>query len=85
MPAGSQIAESLVARFPELRGRIRMEGHSPRQASFDDEPLDIMDAYLVKTVLGVSQLRSAETTIIDTVQQMLDLQRRKTWKSIIQS
>jgi hypothetical protein len=36
------------------------------------------------TILDIQQLRSAETTLTDTVRQILDLQKRKAWKSITQ-
>ncbi|KAF2823079.1 NAD(P)-binding protein [Ophiobolus disseminans] len=85
MPLGSEIAEYLVARYPELRSRIRADGHPQRRSQFDDSALDALDAYLVTTVLGLSQLRTAEATINDTVRQILDLQQRKAWKSIIHS
>jgi hypothetical protein len=85
MPSGSEIAQFLVAQFPELRGRIRMDGSPPRQTQCDEPPLDFLDTYLMATVLGITQLRSAEVTLTDTVQQMLDLQQRKAWRSITQT
>jgi hypothetical protein len=85
MPSGSEIAEYLVAKFPELRGRIRTDGVLPRQRQLEDPSLGFLDTYLMTTILGISQLRSADVTLTDTVRQILDLQQRKAWKSIIQS
>ena len=85
MPQGSEIAEYLMTQFPELRNRIRMNGHSQQPPHFDDPAPDVLDTYLVTTILGLSQLQSVEATINDTVRQILDLQQRKAWKSIIHS
>lgn len=85
MPSGSEIAQFLVAQFPELQGRIRMDGSPPHQTQCDEPPLDFLDTYLMATVLGITQLRSAEVTLTDTVRQMLDLQQRKAWRSITQT
>jgi hypothetical protein len=37
------------------------------------------------TILGISQLRTADVTLADTVRQMLDLQQRKAWRSVTQN
>jgi hypothetical protein len=84
MPSGLEIAQYLVARFPELNGRIRMDGSPPRPRRTEDPSLDFLDQYLMTTILDIQQLRSAETTLTDTVRQILDLQKRKAWKSITQ-
>jgi nucleoside-diphosphate-sugar epimerase len=85
MPPEFEIAQFLIARFPELRGRIRMDDSPPRQFQREDPQLDFLDTYLITTILGIAQLRSSEATLTDTVRQMLDLQQRKAWKSITQS
>jgi hypothetical protein len=84
MPSGLEIAQYLVARFPELNSRIRMDGSPPRPRQTEDPSLDFLDRYLMTTILDIQQLRSAETTLTDTVRQILDLQKRKAWKSITQ-
>jgi hypothetical protein len=85
MPSGSEIAQFLVTRFPELRGRVSIGGSPPRQPQREHPPLDFLESYLLTTILGITQLRSAEITLTDTVRQMLDLQQRKAWRSITQN
>lgn len=85
MPSGSEIADYLVIRYPELRNRIRVARPSQLPPNLDRTPFDALDTYLITSVLGLPQLRDAEATINDTVRQILDLQQRKAWKSIIQS
>jgi hypothetical protein len=85
MPSGPEIAEIIVASFPELRGRVIIDGSPPRHEQCDDPPPDFLDTYLMATVLGITNLRSPEVTLTDTVRQMLDLQQRKAWKSITQN
>lgn len=85
MPPGYEISEYLVRRFPELRNRVRMDNHRRQHSQHNDASYDFLDSYLVSTVLGISELRTAEVTISDTVRQILDLQQRKAWKSIIHS
>ncbi|KAL5120759.1 hypothetical protein ACEQ8H_001239 [Pleosporales sp. CAS-2024a] len=86
MPSGSEIARLIVASFPELQGRVKLKRCPPRRSHNEDPPppLDFLETYLLSTVLGITKLRSAEATITDTVRQMLDLQRRKAWRSITQ-
>jgi hypothetical protein len=85
MLSGLDIAQFLVARFPELKGHIRMDGSPPRPHQPEDPSLDFLDQYLMTTILDIAELRSAEITLTDTVRQILDLQHRKAWRSIIQS
>jgi len=85
MPPGAEISEYLVSRFPELRNRIRMDGYRRQPSQYIEPAYDFLDGYLVSTVLGITELHSAEATITDIVRQILDLQQRKTWKSIIHS
>jgi hypothetical protein len=85
MPLASEIAQYLTAQFPDLQGRVRMDEHPLRQRQGSDPQLDFLDTYLMTTILDITQLRSVEVTLADTVRQMLDLQRRKTWRSITQS
>ncbi|KAH8712235.1 hypothetical protein GQ44DRAFT_625341 [Phaeosphaeriaceae sp. PMI808] len=85
MPSGSHIAEELIAQFPELQGRIRMDVSPPRQRQVDSSSPDYLDSFLMTTVLGIPQLHSAEVTLVDTTRQILDLQQRKAWKRITQS
>jgi len=83
MPTESQMAHLLISRFPELRGRIRMDDSPPRRPQREPTP-DFLDTYLISAILGIAQLRSAEITITETVRQMLDLQQRKAWRSVTQ-
>jgi hypothetical protein len=85
MPSGAAIAQYLTARFPELESRVSMDEPPSRQRQSSDPPLDFLNTYLMTTILNITQLRSAEITLDDTVRQMLDLQQRKTWRSITQS
>jgi hypothetical protein len=85
MPSGFEIAQYLTARFPELHSRVRMNGSPSRQRRGSDPPPDFLDNYLMATILNITQLRSAEITLDDTVRQMLDLQHRKAWRSVTQS
>jgi hypothetical protein len=62
-----------------------MDDSRPQQSQREDPPLDFLDTYLITTILGITQLRSSEVTLTDTVRQMLDLQHRKAWKSVTQS
>ncbi|KAF1945602.1 NAD(P)-binding protein [Clathrospora elynae] len=85
MPSSSDIAEFLVANFPELRGRVSMNG-SPQDSTVPElSSLEPLDTSLAGAILGITRYRSAEETIIDTARQILDLQQRKEWKRIIQS
>ncbi|KAH7378321.1 hypothetical protein BKA66DRAFT_442980 [Pyrenochaeta sp. MPI-SDFR-AT-0127] len=85
MPSGSEIAEFLVACFPEMKGRIRTDGSPPRRNHPENLSLDLVNTHMAATILGLSEYRSAEATLVDTAGQILDLQRRKEWKRIIQS
>lgn len=85
MPSTSEIAEILVASYPELRGRIRMDGSPPLQYDPENPSLDLMSIHMATVILGMSEYHSAEATIADTARQILDLQRRKEWRRIIQS
>jgi hypothetical protein len=62
-----------------------MEEPPSRRRQSSDPPLDFLDTYLMSTILNITQLRSAEITLDDTVRQMLDLQQRKAWRSVTQS
>ncbi|KAF2640080.1 NAD(P)-binding protein [Massarina eburnea CBS 473.64] len=85
MPSGALIADFLIHRFPELRGRVRPEGSPPRRTQRGDAPLDFVDTHLAATVLGLTQYRRVEDTLSDLAQQILELHRRKEWKRVIQS
>jgi hypothetical protein len=85
MPSGAEIAQYLTSRFPELQSRLSMEEPPSRRRRASDPPLDFLDTYLMTTILNITQLRSAEITLDDTVRQMLDLQQRKAWRSVTQS
>ncbi len=85
MPSSSEIAEVLVSYFPELRNRIRMDGSPPYQPNEDDPSLGFFNTQMAASVLGIPEFRSAETTLVDTVRQILELQHRKEWRSIIHS
>ncbi|KAH7410040.1 hypothetical protein DE146DRAFT_334599 [Phaeosphaeria sp. MPI-PUGE-AT-0046c] len=85
MPSVSEIAEIIVAKFPELQSRVGIDGSPHRHEQCNDMPPDFLDTYLMATILGVTNLRSAEVTVTDTVRQMLDLQQRKAWRSITQN
>ena len=84
MLSGSEIAEFLISCFPELRGRIRTGGSPPRQSNPEDS-VDFFNTHMAATILGISECRSAENTLADTARQILDLQHRKEWRSVIQS
>lgn len=83
MPTKSQLAQLLISRFPELRGRIRIDDSPPRRPQREPTP-EFLDTYLISAILGIAQLRSAEITIPETLRQMLDLQQRKAWRSVTQ-
>ncbi|OAL51797.1 NAD(P)-binding protein [Pyrenochaeta sp. DS3sAY3a] len=85
MPSGSEIAKLLVASFPGLQGRVRMDGSPPVPPLEEDPSLDMTDTYLATTILGFLQYYSAEQTLTDTARQIVDLQQRKDWRRIIQS
>lgn len=81
----SEITNYLAARFPELRSSMRQSKSPPANRPSQEPPPGFLDTYLVGTVLGMSHYLSVEQTLADTAQQIVDLQRRKTWKSITQS
>jgi hypothetical protein len=85
MPSRSEIGQYVTAQFPELQGRVKMDESPPRPRQCHDPQLDFLDTYLMTTILDITELRSAEVTLVDTVRQMLDLQRRKAWRSVTQS
>ncbi|KAF2676544.1 NAD(P)-binding protein [Lentithecium fluviatile CBS 122367] len=85
MPSGTVIADFLISRFPELGSRVRSYGSPPRRPPSGGSPLDVVDTHLAATVLGLVQYRRVEDTLTDLAQQILELHRRKEWRSVIQS
>ncbi|KAF2001307.1 NAD(P)-binding protein [Amniculicola lignicola CBS 123094] len=83
MPSGSVIAEFLASRFPELASRVTATNSPPRPQSTD--PPDIMETHLNSSILGLTRYRPLEETLRDVAQQIIELQRRKDWRSVIQS
>jgi hypothetical protein len=84
MPSGAVIADFLVTRFPELGSRVRSYGSPPRRPP-SAQTLDIADTQLAATILGLVRYRRVEDTLTDLAQQILELHRRKEWRSVIQS
>lgn len=84
MPAGSSIADFLVACFPQLRDRVRRDSIH-EQALSEHLYHSVLDTSLARDILGIQQYRSVEITLTDTACQILDLQRRKEWLTIVQS
>lgn len=83
MPSGATIAQVLVSRFPELAGRVGSDGSPPRRMASGS--IGVADAQAAGTVLGLVQYRRVEDTLADVAQQIVELQRRKNWRTIIQS
>jgi hypothetical protein len=85
MPHGSVIADFLVGRFPELGGRVRSNHSPPRRPPSGDSPVEFVDTRLAASILGLTRYRPVEETLSDTAGQLLELHKRKEWKSVIQS
>ena len=85
MASGAAIADFLITRFPELGNRVRSDGSPPRRTPSGEDPLEFVDTHLATTILGMAQYRRVEDTLTDVAQQILELHRRKAWKSVIQS
>lgn len=85
MPSREVIGEFLVARFPELASRIQSEGSSPSRIIMGSFPLDTIDTAAAGSILGLVKYRSYEDTLTDLASQILDLQRRREWRRIVQS
>jgi nucleoside-diphosphate-sugar epimerase len=83
MPSKLQMAQLLIKRFPELRGCVRIDDSPPQRPQREPTP-DFLDTYLISAILGLTELRSAEITLTETVRQMVDLQQRKAWRSVTQ-
>ena len=83
MPSNSRIAECLGAQIQELSSRL-VYSKSPEDSPSCDA-LDALDTSATAAVLGMSTYRPIEQTLTDTARQILDLQRRKAWRRIIQS
>lgn len=84
MPSGAVIADFLRNRFSELGNRVRSDGSPPRRPP-SGEPLGHADTHLASSILGMVQYRRVEDTLTDLAQQILELHRRKEWKTVIQS
>jgi hypothetical protein len=82
MPTGDTIAQVLVSRFPELVGRVRSDGSPPRRPSSTAVLSDTQNA---GPILGLVQYRRVEETLTDVAQQIVELQRRQNWRSVVQS
>ncbi|KAJ4303351.1 hypothetical protein N0V90_002244 [Kalmusia sp. IMI 367209] len=85
MPSGAAIAQLLVSRFPELAGRVHSDGSPPRRTTPGHPPVGLSDTNLASTILGLVQYRRVEDTLTDVAQQIVELQRRRSWRQIIQS
>jgi hypothetical protein len=85
MPSGSVVADFLVGQFPELGGRVRAVGSPPRRGPTRDSSLEFPDTRPAATILGLVQYRMVEETLTDVARQILELQRQKDWKRVIQS
>ena len=85
MPPGIAIAQLLVSRFPELTGRVGSDRSPPRRTSSSYPSVGLSDTQFAGTILGLLQYRRVEDTLTDVAQQIVELQRRKNWRSIIQS
>lgn len=85
MPSGAAVADFLISRFPELGSRVRSDGSPPRRAAAGDPPLDFIDTHLASSILGLVRYRMVEDTLKDVAQQILELHRKKEWKTVIQS
>lgn len=83
MPTSTSIATFLIDRFPELRGRVRTSTSPPQQSCLEEHSIDIVGTSLDGAMLGLQHYRPVEETIADTAEQILDLQRRKEWRSVI--
>jgi hypothetical protein len=82
MPTGDTIAQVLVSRFPELAGRVRSDGSPPRRQSLTTL---LSDTQTAGPILGLVQYRRVEDTLTDVAQQIVELQRRQNWRSVVQS
>lgn len=85
MPSSAVIAQIIVGRFPELAGRVHAVTSPPHRASLSHPPAGLSDTSLTGAILGIIQYRRVEDTLADVVQQIVELQRRKNWRQIIQS
>lgn len=81
----ADIETVLVDRFPELRNVVRIGSTMPQLSPYDNTSLESAHTQLAGRLSGLAQFRSVQETLIDTTLQILDLQRRKKWKNIIES
>ncbi|KAF2201286.1 NAD(P)-binding protein [Delitschia confertaspora ATCC 74209] len=85
VPPRGVITEFFLNRFPELGSRIHT-GHSPpTRALSGNTPLDLVDTTPTEAVLGVVKYRPFEETLTDLARQILELNRRREWRRVIQS
>ncbi|KAF2195554.1 NAD(P)-binding protein [Zopfia rhizophila CBS 207.26] len=85
MPRGPVIAEFLRNRFPEFGSRIQPDTSPPRRTPAEEQPLELVDTTPAATILGLVRYRPIEETLTDLARQILELHRRKEWRSVIQS
>ncbi|KAF2445804.1 hypothetical protein P171DRAFT_273505 [Karstenula rhodostoma CBS 690.94] len=85
MPTGDTIAQLLVSRFPELAGRVRSDGSTPRRPSSNYPSVVLSDTQIAGPILGLVQYRRVEDTLIDVARQIVELQRRQNWRAVVQS
>lgn len=84
MPPGRTIAEFLISRLPELTGRVNSDG-SPTRRPLSGHSVGLSNTQYVGSILGLVNYRRLEDTLTEVAQQILELQRRRSWRSIIQS
>lgn len=85
MASSTVIADFLISRFPELGNRVRADASPLRQIPSGNPPLEVIDTYLTTSILRLVRYRPVEETLTDLATQIMDLHRRKEWKSVIQS
>ncbi|KAF2108736.1 hypothetical protein BDV96DRAFT_504088 [Lophiotrema nucula] len=85
MPSGSAVGDFLIGRFPEFGSRIRSNPSPPHRSPSGEIPLDFIDTRLATSILRLGAYRSVEETLTDLAGQILELQRRKDWKTVTQS
>jgi nucleoside-diphosphate-sugar epimerase len=85
MPSRQVIRDFLVTRFPEIGSQIQPENFPPSRFMTGSIPPDTIDTAAAGTILGLVKYRSYEDTLTELARQILDLQRRREWRRIVQS
>ncbi|KAF2746873.1 NAD(P)-binding protein [Sporormia fimetaria CBS 119925] len=83
MLSSAAIAEVLVARFPDLADRVERGRLPSDEGRRIETALVLQDTQDTASILGI-RYRSVEETVIDVAEQMLESQRRRDRRRVIQ-